>query len=356
MKKMRVAIIGQGRSGRDIHGKYFLSEENDNIEVKYVVDLIPERREIAEKTYKCQTMSDYRELFGKKDVDLVVNASYSEQHYAITKELLENGLNVLVEKPFSRTYYECYDLINTAKRNNAILAVFHQSLFAPSFLKVKEIINSGKLGDVFQISLKYSGYARRWDWQTMQKHCGGSVYNSGPHPIGQALDLLGWDKKVKIAFSDIKPLITSGDAEDYGKILLSCPNRPNVDIEICSVDAFGNDFVFKIFGTKGTLCATNSHYKLKYVDLDNCEKRVLTEEPLHDENWSPLYCTEKLDFKEEEFDISGSSFDSAVKDYYDMVYGAVIKGEKLKITCEMAADVIRIIEAVHANNPMEIKY
>ena len=45
MKKMRVAIIGQGRSGRDIHGRYFLSKENDNVEVVYVVDEVKERRE-----------------------------------------------------------------------------------------------------------------------------------------------------------------------------------------------------------------------------------------------------------------------------------------------------------------------
>ena len=45
MKKLNVAIIGQGRSGRDIHSAYFLSEENKNVEVVYVVDELQIRRE-----------------------------------------------------------------------------------------------------------------------------------------------------------------------------------------------------------------------------------------------------------------------------------------------------------------------
>ena len=356
MKKMTIAVIGQGRSGKDIHCKYFFSELNQNTEVKYIVEEIKERREIAKEEYGCEVFENYTELFGKTDIDLVVNASYSEQHYIVTKDLLEHGFNVLVEKPFSRTYFECQDLINTAKKNNVTVVAFHQSLFAPSYLKVKEFITSGKLGEIFQISLKYSGYSRRWDWQTLQKCCGGSVYNSGPHPIGQALDLLGWDKNIRVEFSDLRTLITSGDAEDYGKIILACPNRPNVDIEICSVDAYANDFVFKIFGTKGTLCSTNSHYKVKYTDLDKYEKREVIEGALHDEKWSPLYCVDKLDFIEEEADITGSSFDLAVKDFYDMVYGAVMEGKPMSITPDMAAEVIRIIETTHSVNPLEVKF
>ena len=68
MKKMRVAIIGQGRSGRDIHGRYFLSKDNDNVEVVYVVDEIKERRELAEKAFGCKTCASYTELFGLNKV------------------------------------------------------------------------------------------------------------------------------------------------------------------------------------------------------------------------------------------------------------------------------------------------
>ncbi|MBO5270832.1 MAG: Gfo/Idh/MocA family oxidoreductase, partial [Clostridia bacterium] len=194
METLNIAIIGQGRSGRNIHGKFFRSAENDFCRVVCVVETDEFRRNRAAEEYGCEVFSDYTALFGRTDIDVVVNASYSQMHYAITKDLLSHGFHVLSEKPFARSYYECMDLIETAKANGVLVTAFHQSLYAPSFLKVKEIIASGKLGEVQQISLKYSGFARRWDWQTLQVSCAGGVYNSGPHPIGQALDLLSWDK------------------------------------------------------------------------------------------------------------------------------------------------------------------
>ena len=357
MRKLRVAVIGQGRSGRDIHSAYFLSEENKNVEVVYVVDELQIRRENAKKVFSCPILTNYQELFGKNDeIDLVVNSSYSQQHYAITKDLLCHGFNVLVEKPFGRTSYECYDLIATAKKHNVIVTGFHQTLIVPSFLEIKEIIDSGKLGDVFQISLKYSGFARRWDWQTLQACCAGSVFNSGPHPIGQALAFLGWDKNVRVAYSDLKTVITSGDAEDYGKIILTAPNKFTVDIEICSVDAFAGDFTFKVFGSKGTLVASNADYKIKRVEMEKLPPRPVIRESLMGENGEPSYCSESLPFIEETGEFGGSAFDQAVKDFYDMMYDTIINGKPLKVTPEMAAEVVRIIEICHAQNPLPVKY
>ena len=101
-----------------------------------------------------------------------------QTHKTITKDLLEHGFNVLTEKPFGRSYYECMDLINTAKKHGVTVVAFHQTLLTPPFLNVKNIIRSGKLGEILQINVKYSGFARRWDWQTLQKKCAGSTYNT----------------------------------------------------------------------------------------------------------------------------------------------------------------------------------
>ena len=198
MKKLRLAVIGQGRSGRNIHGAFFKSEANTMYEVAVVAELDPERRERALAEYPgCEVIADYRDLFGRDDIDLVVNASYSDLHYPITKELLANGFNVLVEKPFARNYYECCELINLAKAKNVTLAVFQQSLYAPYYKEVKKGIDSGILGEITQINLRNNGFARRWDWQTLQMKMGGSVYNTGPHPIGAALCFTGWDDNTR---------------------------------------------------------------------------------------------------------------------------------------------------------------
>ena len=126
MKKMKVAIIGQGRSGRGIHGEYFLSKLNDNIEVVAIVDEIEERRVRGMEEFGCDGYASYTELFGRKDIDLIINASFSHMHYAIAKDCLQHGYNVLNEKPFAKTYYEAMDLINTAKKNGVVQQIVGQ--------------------------------------------------------------------------------------------------------------------------------------------------------------------------------------------------------------------------------------
>ena len=66
MKKLNLAIIGQGRSGKDIHGKYYVSDKNVYYNIKYVVELDEHRREVAKEMYPgCEVLSDYKELYTK---------------------------------------------------------------------------------------------------------------------------------------------------------------------------------------------------------------------------------------------------------------------------------------------------
>lgn len=191
MRRLKIALIGQGRSGRDIHGEYFLTEESKKLyEVVAVVDKMPARREKAKAEFGCDVYEDYTELFGRTDIDLVTNASLSYMHHDITKDLMEHGFHVVTEKPFSKYAMECEDLINTAKKNNVMLAVFQNSRFAPYYTRIKEILDSGKLGKIHHIKIAFSNYARRWDWQCSNRFYAGALLNTGPHPMDQAIDLL----------------------------------------------------------------------------------------------------------------------------------------------------------------------
>ena len=351
MKKLRVAIIGQGRSGRNIHGAFYLSDANTLFEVACVVDADEHRRALAANDFpQAEILSDYRELLGRKDIDLVVNASYSEMHYPISKDLLEHGFNVLCEKPFGRNREECETLMRIAKEKNCVLAVFHNTQEAPL-----ETIRSGKLGEIKQISIFYNGFARRWDWQTLQKKLAGSVYNTGPHPIAMALGFLDFDADTRVAFSKLDLALTSGDAEDYAKIILHAPSRPVIDLEISSIDAY-SDFNLKIQGSRGTFKSTPGAYTMKYiVDGENPERPV-QESFIHDENWRPIYCWEQLNVHEEQGKYQGNAFDVGTKAIYESVYHAITEGAPLTVTCEMAAAVINVIDTVHAQNPLPVKY
>lgn len=353
---LNVAIIGQGRSGKDIHGVYFLSKRNEFYNVKYVVERDARRRDIAEKTYAgCVTLDDYRKLYVYDDIDLVVNVSYSEEHYEITKDLLQHGKNVLVDKPFARNYYECETLIRIAKEKGVLLAVFQNSQPAPYYQTAQRLIKEGVLGDIKQVSIRFNGFARRWDWQTLQKKLGGSVYNTGPHPIGMGLGFLDFDENFKVVYSKLDRALTSGDGEDYAKILLAAPNKPLVDIEISSIDAF-SDYTLKIQGSKGTYKCTPLSCRYKYIVEGENPVREVIEESLQGENGEPLYCSEKLIVHEEAFDFEGTAFDVGSAEIYKDVYYAITENKPLSVTVEQAAMVINVIERVHAENPLSIKY
>ena len=356
MKKLNIAIIGQGRSGRDIHGAFFKSENNTKYNVVAVVDRDEERRKRAESEYPgCKAYSCYTELYGRDDIDVVVNSTISNEHYAVAKDLINHGFNLVVEKPFARTRYECDELINLAKEKGVKLAVFQQSFFAPFYEFAKGVVSSGKLGDIKQIDITYSGFARRWDWQTTQVKLGGNIYNTGPHPIGIALGFLDFDDDAKVVYSKLDRVLNSGDSDDYAKILLTAPAKPLVDIEVSSNDAYPAANI-KILGSRGTYKSTISDYEMKYiVDGENPEKPLILEPMKNDEGY-PCYCSEQLITHEESGSFNGDAFNVGTKKFYDMIYGAITENAEMQVKAEHAAKIISVIETAHAANPLPVKF
>ncbi len=356
MKKLNVAVIGQGRSGRDIHGEYFHSERNLYYNVKYVVEADPERRARAEREIEgCKTLEDHRELFGIGDIDLVVNASYSQMHYDITLDLIEHGFNVLVEKPFSRTKLECDYLIKRAKECGVTLAVFQQSFLAPYYVFAKELCDSGKLGDIKEVFVAFNGFARRWDWQTVLRNHAGGLYNTGPHPVGFALGFLDFDPTTRVAFSKLDRGLTSGDGDDYAKIILTAEGKPVIDVEVSSLDAYST-YNIKIQGSRGTFKCTQTKYEMTYIiDGENPERPVIFES-LKGEDGTPRYCKENLIKHTEEGEFSGTAFDTGTAKLYEELYFKITEGKPMTVTPEMAAEVIKVIAEVHAANPLEVRF
>ena len=356
MKKLNLAIIGQGRSGKDIHGKYYRSEDNQYYTVKYVVDADEFRRGVAEEIYPgCKTFASYQELFALDDIDIVVNASYSEMHYSITKDLLLHGKNVLVEKPFGRNRYECEDLMKTAKEQNVILAVFQQTFLAPFYEFAYETAKSGKLGEIKQVNIYYNGLSRRWDWQTLQKKCAGSTYNTGPHPIGMGLGFLDFDPDAKVVYSKLDRALTSGDADDYAKILITAPGKPLIDIEISAIDAY-SPCTLKLQGSKGTMKLTPLKYEMTYIVDGENPPQPVKETFLENAEKKPCYCREDFIKHTEEGEFTGTAFDTGTQKLYEQLYFKLTEGRPMTVTPEMGAEVIGIIEMCHIQNPLPRKY
>jgi predicted dehydrogenase len=162
----------------------------------------------------------------------------------------------------------------------------------------------------------------------LQKNCAGGLYNTGPHPVGLALGFLDFDEKAKIEFCKLGTALTSGDADDYAKIIITAPNKPVIDVEVTSCDAYCN-YNLRVIGSKGNLMTNFNSYKMMYiVDGENVERPV-QESFLADENGEPIYCGEKLIKHEEEAKFEGNAFDIGTAKFYEELYYKITEGKEL---------------------------
>jgi hypothetical protein len=177
----------------------------------------------------------------------------------------------------------------------------------------------------------------------------------GKMAIGIGLGLLDFDKNAKVVYSKLDTALTSGDGDDYAKILIAAPDRPLVDIEITSIDAY-TKYNLLIMGTKGTFKATPSAYEMVYIKDGENPERSVVETFLQNEAGEPIYCSEKLVKHEESGTFDGTAFDVGTAKLYEQLYYKITEGKPMDVTPEMAAQIISVIETVHAENPLPLKY
>ena len=351
---LRVGIIGQGRSGRNIHAE-FLKNQKDKFEIVAVSDFLKDRCERAEREYGCKSYQDYREMINDKslNLDFVVNSSFSHLHAPISKEIMLAGLNVLSEKPFGKTADDIRELIGVSKTTGRLLAVYQQSRFAPYYRKINEVILSGVLGNIKMVKVAFNGFSRRYDWQTLQCFNAGGLYNTGPHPLDQVLGFIGRDIMPDV-WCRMAVVNCKGDAEDFCKLLLSYPGRPVIDLEVCSNTNF-SPYTYHIYGTYGSLMGSMTHLDWKYYIPSEAPEVTLTREPLP----GPSYCSDKLVFHEDHWDVSAEDkdlFNSMAYRFYSNLYDAITKGAALAVTPEQVLQQIAIIEECHRQNPLPRKF
>jgi scyllo-inositol 2-dehydrogenase (NADP+) len=349
---LKIGIIGQGRSGRDIHGN-LLAKLPAQYKIEAIADPLPERRERAIQEYGCRTYASWEEMAGQEELDLIVNASPSHQHFPVTLELLNRGFNVLCEKPLAKNVEEVDQLIAASKRSGKVLAVFQQSRYHPAYVQIRNVIESGVLGRIVQVDINYNGFARRWDWQTLQSNNGGNLMNTGPHPVDQALQLFGDNVQPQVTCI-MDRANTFGDAEDYVKLILRGLGRPTVDIEISSCCAYPTD-TYNIQGTNGGLRGSANKLEWKYFKPEEAPAQQLIREPLVNSNGLPAYCSETLNWHTGSWDMElpegRSLFEHMTERFYLMLYDTLTTGAPLEITPEQVRTQIWLMQECRRQNP-----
>ena len=177
MQKLKVAVIGCGHWGKNLVRNFA-----DLGVLKYVCDSDPLIAYEIAKQYNVETKSLKDILLG--DVSGVVIAAPAQHHSKIVKSSLEAEKHVFVEKPISLNVLEAEELCDLAKLNNKILMVGHLLQYHPAFLKLKELVDKGKLGKLQYI---YSNRLNLGKFRSEEN----ILWSFAPHDISMILSLIG---------------------------------------------------------------------------------------------------------------------------------------------------------------------
>ena len=193
---IKTAIVGLGRSGWGLASDITKGSREGLYELVAACDIIPDRVQDAINDYGCKGYDCIEKVLADEEVELVIIATRSIDHFAHAMMALKAGKNVVIEKPLSINEGLAEELLRYAERPDTPKLYLRQNRrFETMFNEVLDKINSGILGTVSEVHIEERGYERRDDWQTLHEFGGGLILNWGPHIIDHALLFLGSEVK-----------------------------------------------------------------------------------------------------------------------------------------------------------------
>lgn len=144
---IRAGLIGYGYWGpnlaRNLSG-------NKDIQLVRIAEMSEKRRKLAAQTFEqAEVTSDARAVTHASDLDLVVIATPVFTHYEFARDALKNGMHVWVEKPMTSTSEQAREIVDLAASKNRVLMVDHTFLFTGAVKTMKDLVDSGELGDLY---------------------------------------------------------------------------------------------------------------------------------------------------------------------------------------------------------------
>jgi len=137
LKVVRVGVVGVGYLGQH-HARVY--SELPGVELVGVVDINRERAREVARRYSTTPFFDYRDLFGKVDAVSIVVPTVL--HRDIAAHFIEEGINILIEKPVTTTLEEAKELMEMAARKNVILQVGHIERFNSAVMELAKIVDN----------------------------------------------------------------------------------------------------------------------------------------------------------------------------------------------------------------------
>lgn len=194
IKRFRVALVGCGRIA-NVHCGYL--RQTPNVECVGACDLNLQSRESFAARWQLPTYADIGELLAAAQPDVVHIVTPPATHARLAIELMEQGIDVMVEKPMALSVAEADAMIAVAQSTGRMLTVDHNRWFDPVVRSAVADIESGAIGrvvgvEVYQGAMAGEGQgeaATQLQWSAALP--GGSLFDSAPHPAYLLRGLVG---------------------------------------------------------------------------------------------------------------------------------------------------------------------
>ena len=185
MKK--VAVIGYGGQGAWHCGQVLKS---DVVQLAGTYD-IKENRRNAAKENGIFVYESNEAIFADENVDIIVVATPNDVHEDLVVNVLKSGKNVICEKPVALSVESFDRMVAAAEESGKVLSVHQNRRWDVDFLAVKQVIESGEIGEVIRVESRIHGSRGiPSDWRCEKAPGGGMILDWGVHLIDQMLQLV----------------------------------------------------------------------------------------------------------------------------------------------------------------------
>ncbi|WP_232702139.1 Gfo/Idh/MocA family protein [Halobacterium wangiae] len=236
---MNYAVIGTGYWGSN-HARVAAElREEGTIENVVLCDIEEERVSELADSYDVSYTTDYTEL-GDLGVDAATVATPSPSHHEIATELLEDGVNCLVEKPLALTSEEAWDIVDTAEREGRTLGVGHIFRYHPALRELKKRIDRGELGRIKYVN------TNRFSFR-VPRETAGVLYSLAVHDVDISNYLL--DSEPTSIYCNLDCHIRD-DIDETATIVMEYENATSVINESWQIPVFGKRRDLTVVGSE----------------------------------------------------------------------------------------------------------
>ena len=371
MGKVKLGVIGCGLASDILYGPAF--EYMEKGELTAVMDTNAERAKVLQERHGVKRVyTNLEGILNDGNVDAVMVLTPPQHHLAPVIAAARAGKHIFCEKPMARTVEEADEMIGTCEASGVKLMTVFMKRFNWSFQRVKELIDEGRLGQVFEVrarwdNVKVSGPSGDAFRMTVESG-GGMIQEDGSHPFDVCRWWLGDVSEVTahaiIAAPEHHP------TEDVGCVVLRHESGAMSTLHVTGLTHAAGEESYEIFGTGGTLVmrwlshstSTLEPASMTLYENSRTATDLTLDAPWHPsqrirEDWQYLralehFCQCILNDEEPQ---PNSADGRAIVEIVNAAYLSVMRGATVKLPLKESVDAKPLFSKLHQSSPWSLE-